>query len=137
MGPGTAVMNYYDQARKEDIFGRTKKPLGTVGRTPQRPVGGTGEGTGTLGDSLPGLAFGFAVCRRQHLSSQWLSASLAQKFCKGRAGKVSGLLWTHGMLWVCGQRLASGMYRGSMDRMASSFLPHQEGALRPHKGSGV
>ena len=37
------------------------------------------------------------------------------------SGKVSGLFWTHGMLWVCAQRLASGTFRGSMGRKANSF----------------
>ena len=37
---------YYDPARKEDTLGRTTNPSGIVGRTPQGPVGGTGESAG-------------------------------------------------------------------------------------------
>ena len=77
---------------------------GIVGRTSQRPVGGTGESTGIIGESLLGVAFGFTVCRCQPLSSQWLSASLAQRsrkrWEKGPTGKASGLTWTHEMLCV-------------------------------------
>ena len=61
------------------------------------------------------------------------------KICKirGKGPVASGLSWTHGMLWVCAQRPASGTFRGSTGRTGSSFLLHQEGALCSCKGSGV
>ena len=34
---------FYDPARKEDIFRQNKNPSGIVRRTSQRPVGGLGE----------------------------------------------------------------------------------------------
>ena len=101
-------------AKKKNVR-QDKNPSGTVGRTPQRPVGGTGESIGMFGESLLGLAFNFTVCRCQPLSSQWLS--LVQRFCKrcamGFFGKASGHTSTNGML--------CGTSRGSAGRTASSF----------------
>ena len=54
------------------------------------------------------------------------------KFCKrcgkDHVGKESGIFWTHGMLWVCAQRPASGMFRGSVGRMASFFSSSRRSA---------
>ena len=90
---------FYDPVRKE----HNKNPSGIVGRASQRPDCGPGKSVGMLGKSLPGLTFGFTVCRGQSLSSQWLAASLAQKLCK-KCGK--DLLGRHlafsGLMGCCG-----------------------------------
>ena len=96
-------------------FRKNKDPSGTVERTAQRPVGGTGESIGMFRESLFGLAVGFTACRCQLLSPQWLSASLMRKITKrcgkGPIGTASGLTWTHGMLCVCAHHPASGTCR--------------------------
>ena len=50
---------YYDPVRKKDFFVGDKNPCGTVGRTLQRPAGGTGESTGMSGESPTGVDIGF------------------------------------------------------------------------------
>ena len=69
----------YDPARKEVILARTKTP-GYVGRTSQRPDRGPGKALECLENSYWGWHFGFtSLSLPASLSSQWLSASLAQK----------------------------------------------------------
>ena len=87
-----------------------------------------------LGDTTPywgwHLVSQFVVahfCRRNGFL-----ASLARNFCKiclkGPFGKWSGLFWTHGMFWVCAQRLPSGMFPG---RMGSSSLLQRQWIFSP------
>ena len=64
----------YDPARKEDILGRTKNSPAIMGRTSQRHVDGTREGTGMFGESPLGLAFCFTVaslCSRNGFQHRW------------------------------------------------------------------
>ena len=53
-----------------------------------------------------------AFCRRNSFQHRWRK-DFAKRCGKGPIGKASGLFWTHGMLWVCAQRLASGTFRGN------------------------
>ena len=103
---------------------------GFVGRTPQRPVGGPGEGIGMIGESLIGLAFGFTVCRCQLLWSRWLSASRCKDFAKdvGRA-MLGRRLALPGSMGRCAlaHHSATGTSRRNMGHTAS-FSPSQEGA---------
>ena len=71
------------------------------------------------------------------MATRIVGAIFLQKMWNGPVGKASGLFWTCGMLWVCAQRQASGMFWRIMAAWRTLFLPHQEGALRSHKGSGV
>ena len=75
---------------------------------------------------IPGVGIWFhSFVVASPLSSQWLAAFLARRFCercgKGPVGKASGLTWTHGMFWVCAQHPASGTHWGSTGRVATSF----------------
>ena len=107
----------WDRREEFYILGRTKNPSGTS----QRPVGGTGESTGMIGESQLGLAFGFTVCRCQPFVVA-MTCSIVGKGCgKGPVGKGSGFTWTHGMLCVCAHHPASGTSWGRTGRMASSF----------------
>ena len=116
------------------IFEAGQKPVWHCWKTPQRPVGGTGESIGMFRE-----AFGFTVCRCQRLSSQRLSASLVWKCCnrcdKGLIGEASGLTFTHGMLCACAHHLASGTSEEFWVSWRALFLPHQEGALCSYRGS--
>ena len=122
------------------MSGRTENATGIVGRTSQRPDGGIGEGVEMPGAPLR-LAFGFTVCRCQPLLSQWLSASLAQRFCKRcETGPMARRLAFPGPMQCCG--FAHNVSRLEPSREVRAawralFLPHQEGALCSHKGSGV
>ena len=51
-----------------------------------------------------------SLCRRSGFQSRWRK-DFFKRCGKGPFGKASGLLWTHGMLWVCAQRPASGTKR--------------------------
>ena len=103
--------------------GQIKKTPRFVGRTSRRPDCGPGKSVGMLGKSLPGMAFGPTACCCQPLSSQWLAASSAQRFCKHMwEGSCWEGVWPcldPWVLWVCQQRLASGMSRGR-------YGPHSE-----------
>ena len=115
---------YSDPVRKEDILDRTKNPPGFVGRTSQRPDCGPGKSFGMLGESLQRLAFGLTVCCCQPLSSQWLAASLAQRFCKrcgmGPVGKASGLAWTRETCCVFAHTIQQ------LKKVLGKYGPHSE-----------
>ena len=104
---------YYDPARKKRYSGQNKNSSGIVGRTSQRSGGGIGKGVGMPGSQIVGRAF----CLRNGVQHRWCEK------CAKDVGRVSGLFSrTHGMLWVCAQQPASGMFRGSTGRTASSFF---------------
>ena len=48
----------YDPERKDNIVGRNKNAIGTVGRVPQRPKCGTGQSFEVRGESVSRLSVG-------------------------------------------------------------------------------
>ena len=83
-----------------------KNPSGIVGRTPQRPGGGTGEGKlECLENPYWGwhVVSQFAVasfCRRNGFQHRWCK-DFAKDVGRALLGKASGLIRTHGMRCPC------------------------------------
>ena len=113
-------------------------PSGTVGRTFQRSIGGTGKGAGMPGSCRLMLAIGFSECRCQRLFC--LRIGVQRPWCKNVAKDVGKCLAFSGPMGCCGLahdnlRLeCSGEVRAAWRAL---LLPHWEGAPRSYKRRGT
>ena len=106
---------FYDPARRKDISSRTKTRLELWEEHLKDPMAALSKALECLENPYEGwhLVSPFVVaslCRRSGFQSRWRK-DFFKRCGKGPFGKASGLFWTHGMLWVCAQRPASGTKR--------------------------
>ena len=121
---------YYDPARKEDMFGRTRTPLDFVGRAPQRPNHSLGKSIAVPGEPQLGLAIGSKrKVVRTAMACSDVGTKILQEMWEGTFRE--GVLALPGPVGQCAP--AHGVHLSERPgevwvAWRALFLPYQEGA---------
>ena len=120
---GTATWNFTIQLANKINSRQNQSPSGTMGRTPSRSGGGTGEGVGLLGSCILMLTFGFTDRRRRGLSfSVAVSVAGAEILQKMWEGPCWEGVWPFLDPWdVVGLRTAASVWN-----VPGMYGPHGE-----------
>ena len=115
---------FYDPARKDNIFGRKQTRLELWEEDLKDPIIALDRPLKCL-ENLHGGWPLLEAFRGKSRVLQWPTAGWAQAFCKvcGRSlsGRAFGPIWTRGIVCVSAQLLRIGTSQGSMGRTTSSF----------------